>query len=345
MLIGVVVVVGNAAGTYVFWTIVQLAIFTKLTMWLYDVGRSILYPPRTYQSDGHADAQPHTVEELKSWLFKNTHERLPVETQTHTFYQKLYLKHRSGIALASPSAGGFHVGAERTKYDTLTARLNYREHCHICAIGAFAACLCAAGAPPGWTLLRVAPFLADWLSEAMRLLPVSLPFWAAMLLLSPRWILRAAGAGAGCWLAASAARPTARVSMLSMFAWALAGSFAAELHAVTMVRAFSGLLIGALGRVGILLISSPALVPTLKLVCTSAASTASVSRHMHMHASDLSVLHGTSNRNTASPIAATHAFARGRRRTLGLRMVSCAPAAGTCTRHTARKLMPTAVHM
>lgn len=106
-----------------------------------------------------------------------------------------------------------------------------------------------------------------------------MPLWLRILLLSLHWLLRALGAAAGCWLAASAIKPTHSVPFTPTFVYAALASAAAELHARSAVYAASALLLSAFGSVAARLLASPLLVPSVQLLSTSAAAALTASRH------------------------------------------------------------------
>ena len=64
---------------------VQLFLAFKVLSWAYTAACGVLAPPRTAARRGSASKEPHTTAELKSWLFRNTHERLPADEQPHAF--------------------------------------------------------------------------------------------------------------------------------------------------------------------------------------------------------------------------------------------------------------------
>ena len=91
-LIFFVVVIGGP-GAPLFWFGVQLAMAAAVASSMYRfVWRGVIAPDRTVAS---TMTEPRTTEELKSWIFRDTHERLPAAEQPHELYRALYEKHRS----------------------------------------------------------------------------------------------------------------------------------------------------------------------------------------------------------------------------------------------------------
>ena len=255
-LIFFVVVIGGP-GAPLFWFGVQLAMAALVASSIYRfVWRGVIAPDRTVAS---MMTEPRTTEELKSWIFRYTHERVPAAEQPHEFYRALYEKHRSVVG------GGGHsvVHDSRAPLPALSIHHIALVLASGCSVGALAAMTM----PLEWTVLRLAPTLADWLDA---LSPESMPFWLAMLLLSPRWALRATGAATGTWLAGVAAscehhETVSSAPWTSLAAWSLALSFAAELHAPVVAEGVAPLVVRVLGlSLGLSIL--PLLAPLLLLI-------------------------------------------------------------------------------
>jgi len=251
-LIFFVVVIGGP-GAPLFWFGVQLAMAAAVASSMYRfVWRGVIAPDRTVAS---TMTEPRTTEELKSWIFRYTHERLPAAEQPHELYRALYEKHRSIVG-----------GSDSVVHDSRAPlpALSIHHIALVLASGCSVGALAAMTMPPEWTVLRLAPSLADWLDA------LSMPFWLAMLVLSPRWALRATGAATGTWLAGSAAScehhdAVSSAPWTSLAAWSLALSFAAELHAPVVAEGVTPLVVRVLGlSLGLSIV--PLLTPLLLLI-------------------------------------------------------------------------------
>ena len=92
------------AWLYFPWTrfLIPPAVFSGIAWWLLtSLYRSL--PTKSAAANASATV-PRTKAELKAWLFRHTHERLPADEQPLEYYQALYEKHRQGGGAAARSA-------------------------------------------------------------------------------------------------------------------------------------------------------------------------------------------------------------------------------------------------
>ena len=81
------------AWLYFPWTrfLIPPAVFSGIAWWLLtSLYRSL--PTKSAAANASASV-PRTKAELKAWLFRHTHERLPADEQPLEYYQALYEKH------------------------------------------------------------------------------------------------------------------------------------------------------------------------------------------------------------------------------------------------------------